>query len=102
MIKLTVLYNHPKSSDDFERYYAETHMPIAAKITGYERLELTKFAPGADGAAPSHYRMAEFWFQDEAQMGAVMGSAEAQAAVADLENFATGGVSVLVGPVQVV
>lgn len=32
MVKLSVLYGQPKSADAFEKYYAETHMPIAAKM----------------------------------------------------------------------
>jgi hypothetical protein len=30
MVKLTVLYGHPKDAAHFERYYRETHTPIAA------------------------------------------------------------------------
>jgi len=26
MLKVTVLYGHPTSLDDFEKYYAETHL----------------------------------------------------------------------------
>ena len=31
MIKITVLYGHPKNPQEFERYYAEKHMPLAAR-----------------------------------------------------------------------
>ena len=100
MIKLTVLYGHPQDERAFERYYAETHLPIAAKIGGVTRLELTQFKPGPDGSKPRYYRMAEIYFQNESQLESQLGSEEGQAAVADLPNFATGGVMMLVGSVE--
>lgn len=99
MPKLTILYAHPKNADDFEKYYAGTHLPLAGKMVGVERLELTKFGPGPDGSKPAFYRMAELYFPSEEQMGATMGSPEGHAAVADIPNFATGGVTVLAGSV---
>lgn len=100
MIKLTVLYGHPQDDQAFERYYAETHLPIAAKIGGVARLELTQFKPGPDGSKPGYYRMAEIYFQNESQLESQLGSKEGQAAVADLPNFATGGVMMLIGSVE--
>jgi len=100
MIKLTLLYGHPQDPQSFESYYAGTHMPIARTMKGVERLELTKFAPGPDGGKPAYYRMAEVYFRDEAQLEATLGSPEGQATVADLPNFATGGVTTMVGAVD--
>jgi uncharacterized protein (TIGR02118 family) len=100
MIKLTVLFNHPTNPQQFERYYAETHLPIAAKMKGFSRLELTRFAPGPDGGKPPYYRMAELYFPSQAQMQTTLGSPEGQAAVADIGNFATGGVTMLFGSVD--
>ena len=100
MVKVTVLYGHPVSPEDFERYYAETHMPLAAKMQGMARAELTKFVSGRDGARPAFYRMAELYFETEAQMQESLGSSEGQAAVADLAKFATGGVTILIGCVE--
>lgn len=100
MIKLTVLYGPPTNKQDFENYYANTHLPIAAKMKGVERLELTRFAPGPDGDQPAYYRMAELYFPTEEQMQTTMNSPEGEATVADLPKFATGGVTVLVGSVE--
>lgn len=100
MIKLTVLYGHPKDAQAFEAYYAATHLPLVDAIPGMARAELTRFSGTPDGAAPAYYRMAELYFPSPAQMQASMGSAEGEAAVADIGHFATGGVSVLVGEVD--
>jgi uncharacterized protein (TIGR02118 family) len=100
MIKLTALYGHTPDPSAFEAYYTNTHMPIASSIQGVEKLETTKFMPGPDGTQPAYYRMVEFWFASPEAMGAAMGSPEGQAAAADIANFATGGVTLLVGAVD--
>jgi uncharacterized protein (TIGR02118 family) len=100
MVKLTVLYGHPKSPAEFETYYAETHLPIAAQMKGVRRIELCKVVGTPDGSSPPFYRMAELYFDDPEHMKSVMGSPEGQRTVADLANFATGGMTVLVAEVQ--
>lgn len=98
-IKLTILYGHPTDAAAFEKYYAETHLPIAAKITGFTRTELSKILPGIDGAKAAHYRMAEFCFESLAAMQACLESPEAKAAGDDLKNFGTGGVTLFASEV---
>lgn len=100
MVKVTVLYGHPADADAFESYYAATHTPIAQKMPGVARWELTRFQPGPDGAKPAFYRMAELYFPSREQMQATLASPEGQATVADLANFASGGATMLVGAVQ--
>ncbi|PJB19623.1 MAG: EthD family reductase [Flavobacteriaceae bacterium CG_4_9_14_3_um_filter_33_16] len=100
MIKLTVLYGHPTEINAFESYYANTHLPIAAKLTGHKKLELTKFLNAPDGAKPDYYRMAEFWYRDPEALQKAMNSPEGNATAGDLPNFATGGVTLLAGVVE--
>ncbi len=100
MIKATVLYGHPEKPAAFEKYYSETHMPIVAKTSGIVKAETTKMQPNPDGSKATYYRMAELYFDGPSQMQKAMGSAEGQAMVADLRNFATGGVTVMVGVVE--
>ena len=100
MMKVTVLYGQPTSPDEFEKYYAGTHLPIAAKVKGVARIELTKFVAAPDGGKAAYYRMAELYFTTQAQMEQSLGSPEGQAAVADLPKFATGGVTIAIGSVE--
>jgi len=100
MIKTTVLYGHPTDAAAFEEYYINTHMPKAAKMKGHAKLEITKFTSAPDGGKPAYYRMAEFWFSSPEAMQATMGSPEGVTVAADLANFATGGVTPLVGEVE--
>jgi uncharacterized protein (TIGR02118 family) len=100
MVKLTVLYGQPKSAADFEKYYAEIHLPIASTMKGVRKIELSKVVGTPDGSAPSFYRLADLYFDDLDHLNRVMGSPEGQATVADLPNFATGGVTVLISDVS--
>ena len=100
MVKATVLYGHPTDADAFEKYYAETHTPIALSMKGVDKMELTKFVSAPDGGKPAYYRMAELYFAGPAEMQLSMGSREGQATTADLANFATGGVTMIIGAVE--
>jgi uncharacterized protein (TIGR02118 family) len=99
MVKLVVTYGHPSDAAAFEAYYSATHLPIASKIQGVARVEVTKFIGTPDGGKPSQYRMAELYFESIEELQKQMGSAEGQAAVNDIPNFATGGVDVMIGEV---
>ena len=99
MMKITVLYDHPNNPDEFEKYYEGTHLPLAAKMKGVDRLELTKFLSAPDGGKPAFYRMAELYFTTQEQMEQTLESAEGQATVSDLQNFAAGAFTVLIGSI---
>lgn len=100
MLKATVLYGHPTDPEAFEKYYAETHTPLALKINGMVKMELTKFISAPDGGKAAYYRMAELYFAGPAEMQQAMSSPEGQATAADLANFATGGATMIIGAVE--
>ena len=100
MIKLTVLYGHPTDIETFETSYVNTHLPKASKMKDHLKIELTKFMNSPDGSKPAYYRMAEFWFSNPETMQATMSSPEGQATAKDLDNFATGGATLLIGIVE--
>lgn len=100
MLKVTVLYGHPVSPESFETYYTQTHFPLVAKVQGIIKSEYTKFWPNADGTDPAYYRMAELYFPGPGEMQETMGSPEGQSMAGDLSNFATGGVTILVGVIE--
>ncbi len=100
MAKIVAVYGPPTDPEAFEAYYQQTHIPLAMKIPGVERVELTRIVGTAQGDAPSVYRIAELWFADMAQLQAGAGSAEGQAAVEDLAAFATGGVTLFIAEVD--
>jgi uncharacterized protein (TIGR02118 family) len=95
-VKFVALYGPPADAAAFERHYAETHVPLAHQLPGLRRVETAQILGTAQGGIAPYYRIAELWFDDIAQLQAAAVSAEGQALVADVANFATGGVTVLV------
>jgi uncharacterized protein (TIGR02118 family) len=100
MVKIVVLYGPPADPAAFEDYYANTHLPLAAKMQGVQKFEASRVLGTPDGGEPPYYRLAELWFDSQEDLQATMSSPEGQATVADIPNFATGGATVLVGQVD--
>lgn len=100
MIKLTVLYGHPESPDDFEEHYTRVHLPLAQQIPDLVRLETARTMPGPDGAQPAYYRTAELCFADLGHFGTAMASEQGKAAGADIIQFASGGATMLLSVVD--
>lgn len=97
---VSVLYNHPKDTAAFEKYYAETHVPLFASHAleiGVTRAELVKFSSTADGRAPTLYRAADLRWDSKEAREKGLATPGFKAVAADLANFATGGVTVLIG-----
>jgi|SRR5579872_1190891 len=94
-VKIVVLYGHPKSPADFEKYYAEHHLPLVDKVKGIKRAEYAKVVAPPNGPQPPFYRTAELWFESPEQMQQVMSTPEAKIVVDDVPNFATGGATVM-------
>jgi uncharacterized protein (TIGR02118 family) len=95
-----VLYNQPKDTAAFERYYAEKHVPLFASHAqeiGVTRAELVKFAATIDGQRPTLYRIADLRWESRAALERGIATPGFKAVAADLPNFATGGVTVLIG-----
>ena len=96
MAKLIVFYRTPRDPAEFDRYYAQVHIPLAKKIPGLRRLEVTRLT-GAPSGANDLYLIAELYFDNAAAREAALTSNEGKAAEADLPNFAQGIVSVYFG-----
>ncbi|HSE67494.1 MAG TPA: EthD family reductase [Gemmatimonadales bacterium] len=100
MAFVTVIYNQPKSAAAFEKYYWATHVPlVGAKQTevGFVGAELTKFDATLDGKKPTYYRQAVLWFKNMADLEKGIATPGFKAIGDDLANFATGGLTALVG-----
>jgi uncharacterized protein (TIGR02118 family) len=95
MARLAVLYKTPKDTAAFDRYYFDTHVPIAKKIPGLRRYEVNR-SPIATPAGPSGVHLiAILHFDDLSALQRGLASPEGKVAGDDLQNFATGGVDVL-------
>ena len=98
MHRLLVLYPPPTDPDHFRNYYEDTHIPLAAKMPGLRGYRYGFDVAAAEGEAP-YFCVFEADFDDAAALSAALGSAEGQAGsaegqavLADVPNYATGGV----------
>jgi uncharacterized protein (TIGR02118 family) len=100
MVKLVVLYGQPDDPDAFERYYADTHTELANAVPGLRRFEAARGIATPDGSDVPYQRIAELTFDDVEALQAGIASDEGQAAVNDLANFATGGVTIFIAEID--
>ncbi|MDP9821897.1 EthD family reductase [Nocardioides massiliensis] len=100
MFKLIACWSAPSAEDEdeFEKHYAEVHLPAAAKAPGMRQLVATRTTSGLEGAESGFYRVAELVFDSKADLETSEQSPEWAAMRADagvmIERF---GVSLTVG-----
>lgn len=87
MVKLVALYKKPADVDAFETHYREIHAPLARKMPGLRKLEVSHMT-GSPGGEPKFHMMAELYFDDKAAMMTALGSDEGKAAAKDVMGFA--------------
>ena len=97
---VTVIYKAPTDTAAFEKYYAETHLPLVAASQpeiGFTRAELTRFNSNLDGSKPARYRQAELYFPSMEAAKKGIATPAFKKVGDDLANFATGGLDALIG-----
>ena len=92
MAKVLVLYKKPKSAEAFDKHYASVHIPLAKKIPGLKKYDVSAGGVGTPAGPSDIHLVATLAFDTMDALKAGMGSAEGKAAAADLANFADGGV----------
>jgi uncharacterized protein (TIGR02118 family) len=102
MKRVIVLYGTPDDPAAFDRHYAEVHTPLAAAMPKLAGFEVSRGPVAASPDSDTPYLVATLSYASDEDMAASLGSPEGQAAVADLANFATGGVRLLTIDVQTV
>jgi uncharacterized protein (TIGR02118 family) len=96
MAKLVVMYHAPKDAAAFDKHYAEIHAPLAKKVPGLKKFELSQ-GPVMTPAGPSDFHLiVTLEFDDMGALQKGLSSPEGQAAAADVGTFATGGADLLI------
>ena len=93
MYRLTVLYGHPTDPAAFQKYYHETHIPLARTMKGLKGWTIGMCESAMPGKEPPYYMIVGLYADSRADMEAILASPAGQATVADVPNFATGGVT---------
>ena len=100
---VTVLYQTPKDTAKFEKYYRETHLPLVSagqQEIGFVRADLTRFISNLDGSAPAKYRQAELCFNSMDELKKGIATPAFKKVGADFKNFVTNGLTGLIGEQQ--
>jgi uncharacterized protein (TIGR02118 family) len=100
MVRLTVLYGQPADPRAFDEYYWSTHIPIAAKMRGWERWTVEKVVANPSEPAPPYYLIVGLYARTVEDVQRILDSPEGRAAAADVAKFATGGSTSLLTEVE--
>ena len=95
MATLLVLYHQPTDPTAFDAHYTQTHIPLAKQLPGLRSYTINAGPVISPGGPSPYHLIAELTFDSLANLQAALGSAEGQAAVADLANFAQAGVTIV-------
>ena len=94
MAQLLVMYKTPKDAAAFDKHYFERHVPLAKKIPGLRKYEVSQGPVTTPGGPSGYHLVAILQYDNLAAIQNAFASAEGQTAVADVQNFATGGVDI--------
>ena len=95
MATLLVLYHPPTDPAAFDTHYADIHIPLAKQLPGLRSYTINAGPVASPAGTAPYYLVAELTFDSLPDLQAALGSAEGQAATADLGDFAQAGVTVL-------
>ena len=102
MARLRVLYKTPKNPEAFDKHYRSVHIPLAKKIPGLQRYDISTGTVGTPTGDSDIYLAAALDFENMATLKFGIASPEGQAAAGDLGNFADGGADLLIFDTEVV
>ena len=95
MKRVVVIYGPPADPPAFDKYYAEVHSKLALRMPHLKRFQYsTGPVSSSEPERPAHL-IAFLDYASQADLDASLASPEGKAAVDDLANFATGGVTIL-------
>jgi uncharacterized protein (TIGR02118 family) len=96
MAKLLAIYKTPKNIAAFDKYYFSTHVPLAKKVPGLRKYEVSSSRVGLPIDPGGVHLVAILEFESADAIRAALGTPEGQAAAGDLANFADGGVDLMI------
>ena len=101
MHTLTAIYRAPENKEEFEQHYREIHTPLAAKMEGLRKMEVTwvekMLTPGNDALPTAPHLVCTMYFDDAESLNNSMKQPNSRAAAKDLMSFAGPLVSIIVG-----
>jgi uncharacterized protein (TIGR02118 family) len=81
MAHVVVMYKAPKDAAAFDKHYAETHIPIAKKLSGLRKYEVSRGTVATPAGPSAFHLIATLYFDSMAAIQAAFASAEGKAVV---------------------
>lgn len=99
MVKFTALYKRPENVEAFDQHYFQVHCPLAGKMPGLIKMEVTRFSSTPMGEEPPYYLQAELYFESMEDLQASMSSPQGKAAAKDIWKLAGKISTMIVGEI---
>jgi uncharacterized protein (TIGR02118 family) len=89
MAKMVVIYNTPKDTEAFNKHYFEVHVPLAKKLPGFRKYEVShgSVIPVVAGGPPVYF-IGTLYFESLDAIKKAFASPEGQACAADRKILA--------------
>lgn len=87
MARLVANYKTPADVDAFEKHYFETHIPLAKKMPGFKKYEVSRRPVSVIAGAEDIYLVGTVYFDDLDAMQKAFASPEGRACAADRQNL---------------
>ena len=88
MARMVVIYRKPADVKAFEKHYFETHIPLAKKIPGLRKYEISRGPVTVVAGSPDVYLIGTLYFDDLDAIKKAFASPEGRAAAADRQLYA--------------
>jgi len=88
MARMVVIYPTPDNVEAFDQHYFEIHVPLATKIPGLRKYEVSDGPIARPVGTSKIHRIGTLHFDDLAAINKAFASPEGQAAAADRRLFA--------------
>ncbi|HWF39229.1 MAG TPA: EthD family reductase [Candidatus Acidoferrales bacterium] len=89
MVQLIVLYKNPKDTAAFDKAYFDVHVPLAKKIPGVRKYEVSRGPISSPTGKSDVHLAALLEFDDTASLQKAFASPEGQAAAAHAQSLAS-------------
>ena len=88
MARMVVIYKNPADVKAFEKHYFETHIPLAKKIPGLRKYEISHGPITVVAGPPDVWLIGTLYFDELDAIKKAFASPEGQAAAADRRLYA--------------
>jgi len=88
MAKMVVIYKHPPDPEAFEKHYFRVHIPLAKKLPGLRRYEVSQGPVVSRRGEAGAYLIGTLHFDDMVALESAFASPEGEACRLDVANYA--------------